>query len=52
MSEQPLVVLMVEDNEHDMLHVNAYIRKPIGFHSFAETLRIIHLFWDLVELLE
>lgn len=34
------------------LHVNAYIRKPTGFHSFAETLRIIDLFWELVALPE
>jgi DNA-binding NarL/FixJ family response regulator len=34
------------------LHVNAYIRKPIGFHRFVETLRIINLFWELVELPE
>jgi hypothetical protein len=52
MPEQPLVVLMVEDNEHDILHVNAYIKKPVGFHSFVETLRIINLFWELVELPE
>ena len=68
MPKQPLVVLMVEDNEHDIfatprawrihhianynLHVNAYIRKPIGFHRFAETLRIINLFWEFVELPE
>jgi len=34
------------------LRVNAYIRKPMGFRSFAEALRIINLFWDLVELPE
>ena len=44
MPEQPLVVLMVEDNEHDMIHVNAYIRKLIGFHSVVKTLRSINLF--------
>lgn len=36
----------------DNLHVNAYIRKPTGFHSFAETLRIMNLFWELVALPE
>jgi len=34
------------------LHVNAYVRKPIGFQKFAETLRIINLFWELVDLPE
>jgi hypothetical protein len=52
MPEQPLVVPMVEDNEHGMLHVNTYIRKPLGFYSFVATLRIISLFWELVELPE
>jgi CheY-like chemotaxis protein len=34
------------------LCANAYIRKPLGFHHFAETLRSISLFWGLVELPE
>jgi CheY-like chemotaxis protein len=34
------------------LCATAYIRKPLGFRNFAETLRIISLFWGLVELPE
>jgi len=34
------------------LGATTYIRKPIGFHNFAETLRSIILFWGLVELPE
>jgi DNA-binding NarL/FixJ family response regulator len=53
----PVVICTTSQLEADCirsynLHVNAYIRKPIGFHSFAETLRIINLFWELVELPE
>ena len=53
----PVVIFTTSKLEADRirsynLHVNAYIRKPIGFHSFAETLRIINLFWELVELPE
>jgi CheY-like chemotaxis protein len=50
----PVVIFTTSRLEADRirsynLHVNAYIRKPIGFHRFAETLRIINLFWELVE---
>lgn len=53
----PVVIFTTSKLEADRirtynLHVNAYIRKPIGFHRFAETLRIINLFWELVELPE
>ena len=53
----PVVIFTTSQLEADRirsynLHVNAYIRKPIGFHSFAESLRIINLFWELVELPE
>jgi DNA-binding NarL/FixJ family response regulator len=53
----PVVICTTSQLEADRirsynLHVNAYIRKPTGFHSFAETLRIINLFWELVELPE
>jgi len=53
----PVVVFTTSQLEADRirsynLHVNAYIRKPTGFHSFAEILRILNLFWELVELPE
>lgn len=53
----PVVIFTTSKLEEDRmrsyhLHVNAYIRKPIGFQSFAETLRIINAFWELVELPE
>ena len=53
----PVVTFTTSQSEADCirsynLHVNAYIRKPTGFHSFAETLRIINLFWEPVELPE
>jgi CheY-like chemotaxis protein len=53
----PVIIFTTSQLEADRmrsydLHVNAYISKPVGFHSFAETLRIINLFWELVELPE
>jgi CheY-like chemotaxis protein len=53
----PVVIFTTSKLEEDRmrsydLRVNAYIRKPIGFNRFAETLRIINLFWELVELPE
>jgi CheY-like chemotaxis protein len=53
----PVVIFTTSQLEEDRMRsydlgVNAYIRKPIGFNRFAETLRIINLFWGLVELPE
>ena len=50
----PVVIFTTSKLEADRirsynLHINAYIRKPVGFRRFAETLRIINLFWELVE---
>ena len=36
-------------NSHN-LGVNAYIMKPVGFDNFAEAIRTIQVFWQLVEL--
>jgi DNA-binding response OmpR family regulator len=32
------------------LGVNAYIKKPVGFENFSNAVRMINLFWELVEL--
>ena len=34
------------------LGANAYIVKPVGFQNLAEAVKIINLFWELVELPE
>ena len=50
----PVVVLTTSKAERDRLEsyelgVNAYIVKPVGFENFAEAIRRINLFWELVE---
>jgi CheY-like chemotaxis protein len=51
----PVVVLTTSKAEEDRIRsydigANAYIIKPVGFDNFAEALRKIQLFWELVEL--
>lgn len=53
----PVVILTTSRAEEDLvkgyqLGVNAYIVKPIGFDNFSEALKMINLFWELVELPE
>ncbi|MEE9617149.1 MAG: response regulator [Anaerolineae bacterium] len=53
----PVVILTTSKAEEDRiksydLGANAYITKPIGFQNFAEAVRTINLFWELVELPE
>ena len=51
----PVVILTTSKQEEDRIKsydigANAYIIKPIGFDNFADALKKIHLFWELVEL--
>jgi CheY-like chemotaxis protein len=53
----PVIMLTTSKTEEDRvksydLGANAFITKPVGFQNFAEALRTIHLFWQLVELPE
>ena len=46
----PVIVLTTSAAEHDVLHaydkhVNAYIRKPVGFTALLEVFRTIEEFW-------
>ncbi len=50
----PVVVLTTSKAEQDRMEsyklgVNAYIVKPVGFENFADAIRSINLFWELVE---
>jgi len=51
----PVIILTTSRAEEDRLEsydlgVNAYIVKPIGFENFAEAVKAISCFWQLVEL--
>lgn len=51
----PVVVLTTSKAEEDKMNsyelgVNAYIMKPVGFENFAEAIKAINVFWQLVEL--
>ena len=51
----PVIILTTSRAEEDRIRgydlgVNAYIVKPVGFDSFSEAMKIISLFWQLVEL--
>lgn len=53
----PVVILTTSKAEVDRiksydLGANAYIVKPVGFNNFSETIKIINLFWKIVELPE
>ena len=46
----PVVILTTSDNDTDVidgydLGVNSYIRKPVGFDVFMETVRQLGLYW-------
>ena len=50
-----VVVLTTSKRDEDRidsynLNVNAYIQKPVDFDNFAEAIRRISLFWEIVEL--
>jgi len=56
-SHLPVVVLTTSDDDEDKaqsydLGVNAYIRKPVGFDNFADAVKMINLFWELVDVPE
>lgn len=51
----PVVILTTSKADEDRINsyelgVNAYIMKPVGFENFAEAIRTINVFWQLVEL--
>jgi len=50
----PVVILTTSNSDEDKiksyeLGVNAYIVKPVEFPNFAEAMKQINLFWELVE---
>jgi two-component system response regulator len=49
----PVVVLTSSKEEQDVaasydLGVNSYIRKPVDFHHFAEAIKLLGLYWLVV----
>jgi CheY-like chemotaxis protein len=51
----PVIILTTSKAEEDRfksydLGANAYIVKPVGFDNFSQAVRMINLFWQLVEL--
>jgi CheY-like chemotaxis protein len=53
----PIIVLTTSQLDEDRaksyeLGANAYIKKPIGFESFSDAIKIINYFWELAELPE
>jgi len=53
----PVVILTVSKAEEDKLKsyklgANAYIKKPVEFDNFAEAIKRVNLFWEVVELPE
>jgi two-component system, response regulator len=50
-----VIILTTSKAEEDRfksydLGANAYIVKPVGFDNFSQAVRMINLFWQLVEL--
>lgn len=53
----PVIVLTTSREEEDRIRsydlgANAYITKPVGFQNLSEAIRVINIFWELVELPE
>ncbi len=53
----PVIILTTSRMEEDRikgynLGVNAYVMKPVGFQNFSEAVKMINLFWEIVELPE
>lgn len=53
----PVVILTTSKAEEDRIAsydfgANAFIQKPVGFLNFAEAIKQINVFWELVELPE
>jgi CheY-like chemotaxis protein len=51
----PVIILTTSQAEEDLfksydMGANAYIVKPVGFENFADALKRLDLFWQLVEL--
>jgi two-component system, response regulator len=49
----PVVVLTSSKEEADVIKsykggANSYVRKPVGFEEFAEAVRVLGLFWALI----
>jgi two-component system response regulator len=49
----PVVILTSSDQEQDILesyklHANSYVRKPVKFGEFAETVKQLGLYWMLL----
>ena len=49
----PVAILTSSDDQQDLLKgynlgVNSYVRKPVDFKQFQETVRQLHLYWMLV----
>ena len=49
----PVVILTSSREEQDIaagydLGVNSYIRKPVDFHQFSETIRQLGLYWLVI----
>lgn len=54
-SNLPVVILTTSKCEEDRMRgydlgVNAYIQKPVGFEGLKSALKIINLFWEIVEI--
>ncbi|MDH5716180.1 MAG: response regulator [Spirochaetia bacterium] len=50
----PVMMLTTSKSEEDKmktfnLNINAYIVKPVGFENFAEAVKNINIFWQMVE---
>ncbi len=51
----PVIILTTSKGEEDKIRsydlgANAYIMKPVGFEGLSNAIKIIHLFWEMVEL--
>lgn len=51
----PVIILTTSKEEEDRMEsyslgANAYVQKPVGFMNFAEAIKRVNLFWEIVEL--